>query len=470
MKKIFLFTIVILLLSLIPPAYALEDLFPSEDSLVKVDWDLNGEAFSRIYFDTEGDGQYEDNGSYDSWIKFENKIAFKDNDKLFFKADVKARAVNSWGGKSDSFEDVRFDEVYARYNYNGLRFVVGQQYVTWGKMDDAVILDIVNAQDFRQFFLYDKNERKIPTFMFDTEYYADNWQLEALYMPFVNTNEVDFFESDFSVFGHIKRIVDEGAYAAGIKNLVSQISIEDKDQVTDNTFNNSQVALRFRSTVDDIDFGFYFLSMIDPNPTLREKSLKGNDVKRFLYTQTGESLTNLLTVGATGNDLVLEEEHPRINVVGVDFETVAGNFGVRGEMGYFSGKGYLRDDFSYTQRDQLSFGLGIDHTTAQDIYWNIQFIEDILLTNENLYAKKKDTHSFVGSVSKPFMRGKIFANLDYAYNLSWHDWMINPEVKYDFSSGLNSAVGLFIFGGNSNTLFGRYNDKDLAYISMKYSF
>ncbi len=451
-------------------AYAMDDLFPRQNSPVKVDWDKKGEVYSRVYFDTESDGPYEDNGAYDTWIKLENSIRFEQVPDLFLKIDGEARVIDSWGGASDAIEEFNVQEAYGQFDTQKYRFVIGRQTLTWGKMDDTVILDIVNAQDMRQFFLYDKNERKIPAFMLEGDFFADNWQLEAVYLPFANTDEIDYFESDFSVFGHVKRAVAQGNYAGAAKSLVSQIAIQDKDDVTDRSLKNGQAAIRFKSRARDVDYGLYFLSLLENTPTLRERSVKGNDVKRFLYTQTGSSLTALVSANPSGNDLELVAEHPRVNVIGADFETVVGAFGVRGEIGFFSGKPYLKDDFAYTERDLIATGLGVDHTTAGNLYMNFQYVQQSILSDESLFAQKRDTHALIGSLSKPFLRGKVTAHMDFAYNLSWKDWMINPEISYDLADGVNTALGLFVFGGDTSTLFGRYNDKDLVYFTVKYSF
>jgi hypothetical protein len=458
-------------LSAAPHAAAMEDLFPAADSILKVDWNKEGEAYSRISFDTESDGIYEDTGGYDAWVKVENTVRFEEKEDLFLKFDVEGRVVNYWGGQSDAIEEIQFQEAYAQIDQPRYRLAAGRQTVTWGKLDDAVILDRINAQDMRQFFLYEKNERKIPSLMLEADYFADNWQLEAVYMPFLEANEMDFFQSDFSAFGHIKRIIARGAsYSAAAKNLVDQITIQDDDSVTDRGWDTGQAALRLRSRIKEVDYGVYFLSVLDAQPTLKEKTSKGNTVKRFLYTQTADSLTRLVSESPSGQDLVLTESHPRVNIVGADFETVLGTWGVRGEIAAFFDKPFLKEDFGYTEKNLLSLGIGLDHTTAQNIYLNLQFVEDIVLDDENLYAQKRDTHAVIGSLSKPFQRGKITANLDFAYNLSWKDWMVNPELTYDFSNGLNAGVGLFVFGGEPVTRFGRYNDKDLAYISLQYAF
>jgi len=45
------------------------------------------------------------------------------------------------------------------------------------------------------------------------------------------------------------------------------------------------------------------------------------------------------------------------------------------------------------------------------------------------------------------MRGKLGLDLDWAYNITYSDWMVNPQATYEVSSGVDVKVGGFVFGG-----------------------
>ena len=240
--------------------------------------------------------------------------------------------------------------------------------------------------------------------------------------------------------------------------------------MTQDTFGNGEWGLRFRNKIGNVDCAFYYMYIHSRIPALREKTSNGNVLKKFLYTPTINSLNELVALNPANEDLALEKEYPRMNVIGGDFETIMGEYGLRGEYGLFLDAPYLRSNFSYVEKNRLSFGLGIDHTTVQNWYYNLQFIEDVILDYEELFAQEEYSHEITFNLKKGFLRGNLLFALDCAYNLSYGDSMFNPEVRYKFNGGVEAALGGFIFGGDSTTLFGRYNTKDLVYMEMKYRF
>jgi hypothetical protein len=203
---------------------------------------------------------------------------------------------------------------------------------------------------------------------------------------------------------------------------------------------------------------------------LREKTANGNILKRFLNYPNSTNLAQLVGLGPSDNDLTLIEEYPRTNVFGVDAECVLGAYGLRGEFAAVLGQPFMRSDFSYVRKDTLTFGLGLDHTTADNLYYNIQLIETIILDYEPLFPEEEYGHQFTATLTKEFLRGKLILGLKHAYNISYGDWMLNPKLTYKIRGGLEATLAGFIFNGEYTTTFGRYSEKDLFYLQLKYNF
>ncbi|OPX30416.1 MAG: hypothetical protein B1H08_01805 [Candidatus Omnitrophica bacterium 4484_171] len=427
-----------------------------------------GEVNIRLFQDTKEDTAYEDHEQvrtqFDVWTKFK---------KNGFSAYVSGRTEGEWliGDDTQKDVDVTLRQAYISADSDRWALSLGKQVVTWGKLDNVIVVDRINPQDFRWFVMDDKQERKDPVWMMQAHYFGDNYDAELLYIPFFRASKIDFFGSDWAVFDHLKEAVEKGNYSASAKSIISGVRIKDKDKLTQDTFANGEWGIRFRNRIGNVDCAFYYMYIHSRVPVLREKTSKGNTLKRFLYTPSVNSLNELAALNPANEDLVLEKEYPGMNVIGGDFETIIiGEYGLRGEYGLFLGAPYLRSDFSYVEKDRLSFGLGIDHTTAQDWYYNLQFIEDIILDYEELFAQEEYSHEITFNLKKDFLRGNLLFALDCAYSLSYGDSMFNPEVRYKFNGGVEAALGGFIFEGDSTTLFGRYNAKDLVYMEMKYRF
>ena len=433
------------------------------------EWKRKIEIVTRFYQDILQSGPYEDQQQIDTRLKLKNKIELPAWDAAFY-LNVQARYDAFIGDNTDDDVDFLLREAYIVFEREGYNFSLGRQIVTWGKLDDVVILDTMSPQNFKWFMLLDKQQRKQPVFMFKFDWYGDNVQMETVCMPLFVPSEVRFFGSDWAAFGHLREVVRKGPYTATTKDVVSRIRIEDKKYLNKHTIDNAQWGTRLVSSARDIDYSLYYMYINNRNPVLRETTSNGNALKKALYVPTQSNLNDLVALSPSDDDLTLQREHPRLHIIGSDFETVIGEYGLRGECGLFLGMPYLRDDFSYVRKDTLSLGLGIDHTTDKDWYYNVQFIENIIPDYEALFAQEEYTHQATVNVKKDFLRGDFSFELDSGYNFSLGDRMFNPELSYNLNNGVELKVGLFVFEGDAATLFGRYSAKDTVYIETTYAF
>ncbi len=436
--------------------------------LVEVEWTPSVEVWSMNYVEAVENNDYEDAVSSDSWVRSLNELWVEEYD-LFIKADGQWR-YNAWNGglENESRGEASFREVYGELRKEHYRFSAGEQILTWGKMDDITILDRVNPQDYRHFVLYDKQERKDPVFMLRHEYFGDGHGFETVYKPYFEASEVDYFGRNFAAFGHLKEAVDLGGYSALQKSTVQGIGIRDEDRATEHSLDNGEVALRYRSRLHDVDYGLYYMNQRNSIPVLRESSPVGNTVKAFLYDPTLATLDTLVSASPTSEDLALTAAHPRVQTIGADWETVLGEYGVRGEMAVMMGMPFLKEDYSYTEKDTAMVGVGIDHTFENSVYADLQYVQQYIFAYDKLYAQEEAPFFIAGTVSRDFVRGKFNASLDWTWNASYGDWMFNPELLYKPWDSLHIAFGSFIFEeGSASTLFGRYDTDDIIYVSLK---
>jgi len=434
-----------------------------------IDCSHEGEINFRTYYDAIDNNEFEDQFVTDAWFDLKNRIDIKEKN-IGIQLDVKGRAETFVGGDTDTQIDLILDEAYVVYDQEGYRITVGQQIVTWGKLDDIVVLDRINPQDFKRFVLDDKQERKIPLGMVKVDFFQDEWQIEALYIPLFRSSDQHYFDNDWATFTRIKEGVVRGNYAEATKTIVKGIMVQERDVLTDRSLDNGQGALRFRGRVSEIDFSVYYMNLLHNIPTLKERSSAGNTLKQFLFSPTDDNLTTLVAAAPGTDDLVLEREHPRVNIFGLDWETVIGAYGFRGEVAYVHDQAFLREDYSYTEQDVLSVGVGVDHTFENNVYVDFQIVEDLIMDYEGLFAQEESSHQLSGTLSKDFMYGDLVFEFDWAARPSYGDWMMNPEIEYKAPYNIKISLGAFIFSGDPTTVFGAYSTQDLYYLKLNYSF
>jgi hypothetical protein len=63
-------------------------------------------------------------------------------------------------------------------------------------------------------------------------------------------------------------------------------------------------------------------------------------------------------------------------------------------------------------------------------------------------------------------------DLDWIWQVSYQDWMLNPEVTYTWERpGVDISLGSFVFDGRrANTIFGRYERNDVVYVKLSGKF
>ena len=437
-----------------------------------VDWRLSGNMVNRTSVDTIFNDNMEDRYEIHSRSIIENKIKVpKYNLSGVVSVDLKYDLRGN--GEAHSKFAPLLHEAYAELKESNLRLRAGLQNVTWGKLDDFTLIDIVNPQDYTESILVDKQMRKIPVLMAKIDYFApDGKFIETFFTPRFRPNKIDYFGSDWAVFRYLKEDVEDGNSTQAVKDMVDNIRIEDGDEV-DNSLENFEMGLRVGGRSEVYDYSFYYMYIHERNPSLASNTGIGRNVRELLYNPNTDNLAALAALGPTAEDLKLLTDYNRMHVFGGDFETTIESLGVRGEIGLFLNPHYVTNDFSIAEKSTLSAGIGVDHTTADDLYLNFQFIEDIILSYEELYDAEKFSHQLVGTISKDFLRGKLVPAFYFGYNFSYKDYFLNPKISYTWNEDYGTFIitaGAFFFEGKPAMLLGRYDKNDLYYMEAEYKF
>jgi len=444
---------------------ACSPLWAAEDFAYKA----KGYVMGRAYQDVKDDTPFEKQHDLEGRARLENELTLKDWDALAFVA-VEARGEAFFNDKTAKDADFLLREAYVEVRKPHFSCTIGRQVLTWGKLDDIVILDRLNPQDYRRFIMYNKQERKEPVFMFRHSYFGKGFEIESVFIPEFRASNLQYFGTDWSAYDHLIQGVEEGEYSEGTKGIIRKIRTEEKESLTDRSLKNAQGGMRLRTRIGEVDWGFYYMNLLQSLSTLREKSDKGLFLKRLLNFPTADNLAALIANNPADFDLALEEEHPRMHVAGFDWEAVAGEWGVRGEAAFLSGHPYCAADMSYAERNTLMAGIGADHTTANNLSLNVQFIETYILNYKPLFPDEEFSHQVTATLSKDFLRGDLTCTLKHTFNISYKDWMLNPKVSYKFKNGLQATLGSFLFEGGPTTVFGRYSNQDVIYLEAKIHF
>jgi len=351
-----------------------------------------------------------------------DKVAFKVNPYLDFRNNQESTI-----DLRQSYMDIYFESVDVR---------IGKQQIIWGKADGVFITDIISPKDLREYLLPDFEEIRMGVQAVKTVYNFGDNTFEFVWLPTFTPTQLPeegsiwYATPDFPVdpvFDYSKKTVPE--------NLT-----------------NSEAFARFTAMTSAIDFEIMMGTMWDDDPTIHQL--------RTIDPATGQlSLT------------VIPEYH-RLKVAGVSFSSSVGGMVLRGEMAYYEGKYFTSADplliDGVAEKNYLHYLLGIDYS-LWEIQLSLQLIQQRILDYDELILNDEAQDTATLLIRRDFLRETLHLELFSYFGINDEDSLVRPKVSYDLADGFNILLGANIFNGSEGN-FGRYDDNDMLYTKIKYSF
>jgi len=349
--------------------------------------------------------------------------------------------------------DIR--ELYLDMHYDKMDVRLGRQFVVWGILEGVRIVDEVQPLDFRELIMPDLLDYRIPLWMAKIDYYRKEGVYQLLWMPEIRVNKPAPPGSEWELLQEVPGTT----YPDQFDPL------------------NANAGLRFSTNLWDADVTFSYLYTYDyfntvfRNIVLNQVQLAPEFLPRFT----------------------------RLNMYGSTISKQVGDYIVKGEVAYVTGKYFsvanedrnndgILDDQGEKKRDHIRWGLGLDFTwQGMDIspgmsQWIIfdydsAMVVDNYDTSLTLFLRKE-----IPQMSMLFECLAIaFVNLD--------EWYLNPRVTYTLTDHFKITTGLNLFEGQKSQFgvlsnvngspteieqqsqfVGNFHDNDRVYVNLKYSF
>jgi hypothetical protein len=111
---------------------------------------------------------------------------------------------------------------------------------------------------------------------------------------------------------------------------------------------------------------------------------------------------------------------------------------------------------------------GVDYTLA-GIRLSAQFIQEYIQNYKAGIRNDEFETTMTFLAKKDFLRERLWLELFAYAGLNNKDALIRPKISYSLADGFDIQAGANIFTGTEGR-FGQYNDNDMIYIKLKYSF
>lgn len=416
--------------------------------------------------DIKRDDHYEHTQSFRNRIRLEAKFplaSLSEKGRLVVSGESDFLWFGPHGDWND--HDIDFYEAYFQGTRGPWEFRVGKHILRWGKTDQLSPVDNVNPQDLRQFVVPTLEERKIPNWIAEVRFFHEPFSLEAVAVPFFEPDDVDFFGTDWAVFRHTPEVLTTAPLPPFIQDAAASVGVQRNEPVR--TFRNTQWGVRTGLTLGRWDLAASYLYAWNPMPFIEHFPLHG------LRTDGSFDTAEIIDSASRGTFVPgdVAVGYRRTHTFGLEWETVLGPYGFRGETALASHAVFLTSDLTSTTQRALLTVVGIDRTWAGNWYTNVQLGHQLLLDHDNavLYFEKHNV-SLNGEIRKDFLRGDLEVRLRGLMMLTDGGSMFNPSLTYRRFAPLSFTTGLNLFAGPSDTFLGTYSHNDEAYVTVRYDF
>ncbi len=331
-------------------------------------------------------------------------------------------------------------ELYSDIYFSSLDLRIGKQQIIWGKGDGVFITDVVSPKDLSNFILPDFDEIRIGVTAAKADWYIGDFTLEGVWVPVFTP----------SILPHSIWSVSPPLPAGMAPELKSA-------ELPDPLFKNSE--------------GFAKLSYMGSSFDLE---LMGG----YMWDDTPVPQVTIFTPGMPPTVEITPEYH-RLSMAGGSFSTEILGVVLRGEGAYYEGK-YFSIDPDKLQADLMAGGVGtlkknyVHYMAGADyslfgINVSAQFVQQIILDYDSRLKNDEYDSTVTFLAAKSLLNETVTLKFFGYYGLNNEDALLRPSVSYNVADGLDVTAGSDIFIGDSG-VFGRYNDNDMVYATVTYSF
>ncbi|MEA1987481.1 MAG: DUF1302 family protein [Candidatus Marinimicrobia bacterium] len=333
--------------------------------------------------------------------------------------------------------DINLRQAYFDIYFDNFDLRIGKQQIIWGKAQGVFITDIVSPKNLSDFLLPDFEEIRIGITSVKVDYYMGNNTLELVWVPLFsptimpNQNSIWYPKMDFPIiptFDYSKKEIDA--------NL-----------------DNGEYFIKYSLLSSKIDFELMSGYMWDDDPTMH--------VYKTINPQTMQI-----------DSLAVVPQHHRLGLGGASFSTTVGRFILRGEGAFYDGKYFNTEDpqiaDAVIEKDYLHYLVGLDFSLF-GINMSTQFIQQAILDYNDQIKNDEYENTMTYMAYKTFLRETLKFEFFSYIGFNSNDALIRPKISYDLSDGFEVIFGANIFVGDEGK-FGNYDDNDMLYAKIKYSF
>lgn len=387
-----------------------------------------------------------------------------DTDELEYKAkygELSLKLAGSFNGIADAYVELRHiygKDPFKSYNDTNVReayislylgnfdFIIGDQILVWGRADGINPTNNITPMN-SEIRATDDDDLRDSNFLIRAIYNRNPLKLEGIWIPEYKASKT----------------------ASGGEPFIDDAVFGEKNE-PDSSLDNGAYAFKIHFEFPSFDGSFSYFNGFDVNP--------GMDC-------------NITDVEGSPPHTELFQSSYRTHVIGADFSTTIGSFGLRGEFAYKRATDTYRDK-RFVPNPEIHYVFGIDGE-KDDFSIIVQYIGKYIDAFEQLTTPETPVEQIRNSVSlynrivssqlkrithSISMRPKLMLLNEiltmetlFFYNTTTEETYLNPKCTYDVVDDLKLIIGGEFYWGPEKTLYGMMEDQQSAvFIELKKSF
>jgi predicted RND superfamily exporter protein len=327
--------------------------------------------------------------------------------------------------------------------------LVGYARTVWGRLDELQPSDVINPLDVSRFFFDGRSEARLPVLTARARItVAGDAVVELVYIPMFRRGRFDRLDEATSPFNLVRLETSLENMVCGPAQLCPFGPPSLERAAPPITFQNAQGGVRFSTTTGRVDWS--------------------------VSTYRGFEPFGLLVVDSAAPPLTFVERYPRFTMIGGDFETVSGEWGLRGEIAVFVDDNFQSDVPAVVDGHSVDAGLGVDRKAGDfTISGTVLFHSerhDTPIRIDGSASQGRDDVSLIASADRTFAREKYRLRTFGVYNPSESSGFARAIATASLRDNvaLEGSVGWFI--GTGRDVIGRFAASDFGYLRLKYYF
>ena len=392
-------------------------------------YDLNGYVRATLYLGESVDQNKADISSAYGEAAMKLSLHKKDFGDAF--AEIRFRRGSEF---NEELSEVNLREAYVNAYVGPFDFKIGHQIVVWGRADSLNPTNNLTPETIL-FRSPDEDDRRLANFLIRSYYNIHPVRIEAVWVPVYRASYVP---------------LDLLTLPPGV--------VRGEEDYPGSTLGNSAFAFRLNFEFPSFDGSLSYFNGYNPRPGIS---------------------TDSLSVFPFSEPFAIFPKAYRMDVIGADFQTTAGEFGLRGEVGYRKPHGDYKAEFHIPNPD-LSYVFGIDKEFSGNLSVIFQYIGRYVFNFEELFTiatpevvpvmmlEEKNrmiaqqqhelSHSFSCRAGWQLLHETLELEVVGLYNLTTEEYLLKPKMNYDIADALTFTLGVIVYGGPENTLFGTIDE------------